>query len=390
MKGKSKFLCGVLLSLLLVSLSAGLVTAAEDFAITAESAVLLDSDTGQVLYAKNAHQRLAPASLTKIMTLLVTMDVIDDGQASLNDKVTISRYAESMGGSQIFLAAGEQVTLENLLEAVAIASANDASVAVAEFVAGTESNFVQKMNEKAEELGLKDTHFVNSNGLPTEGNNHYSSAYDIAVMSRALITKHPRVLEWTKIWVDYLQLRDRKAMMVNTNSLVNKYPGLDGLKTGHTTEAGFCLSATAERSGFRLISVVFKTASEEARNDNTIKLLDYGFRAFERTVIVKEGDEVPDIPVKNGKALTVKGQMGETFHGVILKGTRNEVTQEIRVREGLEAPIKKGDELGQVVIKQGDRVLGYVPIRASEDVERANIFVRIWRAIIAWLRGLFA
>ncbi|MFW6280333.1 MAG: D-alanyl-D-alanine carboxypeptidase family protein, partial [Halanaerobium sp.] len=226
------------------------------FEIEPESAILIEAETGQVLFEKNADRQLPPASLTKIMPLLIAMEEIDKGSIDLNDMVTVSRYAESMGGSQIFLAANTQVELEKLLKAVTIASGNDASVAIGEYIAGTYSNFIAMMNEKADELGMENTNFSNSTGLPDPDN--YSTARDISIMAREL-AKYPQILEWASIWTETIQLPNREAMLVNTNGLINRYPSMDGLKTGHTQEAGFCLAATAQKGNTRLISVVMQS-----------------------------------------------------------------------------------------------------------------------------------
>ena len=239
---KKKFIISTII--MTVFFSFVLITPALAFDVVTDSAILLEAETGQVLFSKNADRKLPPASVTKIMTLLITMEKLEEGKISLDDQVTISRYAESMGGSQIFLAANTQVKLEKLLKAVTIASGNDASVAIGEYIAGTYSNFIAMMNDKAKELGMDSTNFANSTGLPDP--NHYSTARDISIMARELV-KYPQVLEWASIWTETIELPGRKAMLVNTNSLINKYPSMDGLKTGHTQEAGFCLASTAQK-----------------------------------------------------------------------------------------------------------------------------------------------
>ena len=233
---------------------------AQDLDLEAESAILIEAETGQLLYQKNINKKVPPASITKIMTMLIAMEKVENEVLSLDDEIIISQYAESMGGSQIYLPAGVEVKLKDLLKAVAISSANDASVAIAEAISGSYSSFINLMNEKAEKLGMKNTHFMNSTGLPEA--NHYTTARDISIMARELI-KYKKVLEWTSIWVDYVKLPEREAMLANTNKLVNKFPGMDGLKTGHTDDAGFCLAATAKRDSVRLISVILGCNSQK-------------------------------------------------------------------------------------------------------------------------------
>jgi len=243
------------LILLTVIFSFAGINQVKAFDVATDSAILIEAETGQVLFEKNADRKLPPASMTKIMPLLITMEKLEEGTISLDDKVTISRYAESMGGSQIFLAANTQVELEKLIKAVTIASGNDASVAIGEYIAGTYSNFIAMMNERAEELGMDNTNFANSTGLPDPDN--YATARDLSLVARELI-KYEQVLEWASIWTETIQLPNREAMLVNTNGLINRYPSMDGLKTGHTQEAGFCLTATARKGNTRLISVVMQ------------------------------------------------------------------------------------------------------------------------------------
>ncbi|MFW5981394.1 MAG: D-alanyl-D-alanine carboxypeptidase family protein, partial [bacterium] len=283
---------------------------AQEFDLEISSAILIDADTGQVLYEKNAELQLPPASMTKIMAMLIAMEQVDQGEISLDDEVNVSRLAASMGGSQIFLDAGTRLTIGELLKAVTIPSANDASVALAEAVAGSYGNFIDWMNRKAEELGLENTNFTNSTGLPDEYGEHYSTARDIATMSRELV-KYPLILEWASIWVDYIELPNRQAMLVNTNKLINTYPGMDGLKTGHTTEAGYCLAATALRNNTRLISVIFGAEDEADRAETTTRLLDYGFNTFNKELIVSEGEIVQNIEIPDGRKTDTTAEAAE-------------------------------------------------------------------------------
>lgn len=369
----------IIMGLFIGVFGTSLVNAVE-FDIPSESAILIDSATGQVLFEKDAHKKLPPASITKIMTLLLAMEAIERGEASLEDKVSVSAFAESMGGSQIYLSTKDRVTLGLLLKAITIASANDACVALGEFIGGTEDNFVRMMNKRAKELGMKDTHFANTTGLPDD--DHYTTAFDISIMSRELI-KYDQIREWAKIWHDKIQLYNRQASITNTNTLIKSYSGLDGIKTGHTTEAGFCLSASVERNGFRLISVVLNTASEQLRNEATTRLLDYGFRAFEHKVVVKENESIPDIVINQGKELTVDTYTAKSLQLVVLKGTATDLRGEAKSLEK-DAPIKKGEKVGELIIYQNEKELGRVDLLSTEDVDKANIFVRLLR----WLWGL--
>lgn len=360
---------------------------ASEFDVNAKSAILIDAESGQVLFEKNADKELPPASITKIMTLLLAMEEVERGTISLDDEITVSSFAESMGGSQIYLPFNIRVKLEDLLKAITIASANDASVAVAEGIAGTYSNFVDLMNKRAGELGLNHTHFVNSTGLPTEDGKHYSSARDIAVMARELV-KYPRVLEWASIWVDYLELPNRKAMLVNTNKLIKKYPGMDGLKTGHTDEAGYCLAATAKRDNMRLISVVLNAQSEIGREEATVRLLDYGFNTFIKKLVAKKGDKVQNIEVPSGKKTVTTAEVAGDLHVLVKRGTEDTIEKKVLINEGLSAPISKGEIIGKEVITQGGKILGKVNLIATEDIEKAGLFTRLWRAFIKWVGSI--
>lgn len=359
----------------------------QDFDLDIRAAILVEAETGQVLYEKNSAETLPPASITKIMTLLIAMEEIEKGNLSLDSEISISKYAESMGGSQIYLAAGTRIKLEDLLKAVTIASANDASVAIAEAIGGTYSNFIRLMNKRAEELGMVNTHFANSTGLPVEHGEHYTTAYDITLMSRELI-KYEKVLEWASIWVDYVQLPGRKAMLVNTNKMINYYPGMDGLKTGHTSEAGYCLAATAKRDNMRLISVIMGAETEKRREELTARLLDYGFNAFEKELILRKGEQVHNIEVPDGKKTVTTAEVAEDLYVVYKRGAKGTLQKEIVLREDLKAPIEKGEVLGQELIVQDGEILAQVDLVAVENIEKANIFTRLWRAFVNWVGQL--
>lgn len=367
-------------------LTLGVITPAAAFDVSTGSAILLEAETGQVLFSKNADRELPPASVTKIMPLLIAMEELEEGSISLDDQVTVSRYAESMGGSQIYLAANTQVELRELLKAVTIASGNDASVVVAEYIAGTYSNFIAMMNDKAEKLGMDSTNFVNSTGLPAD--NHYSTARDISIMAKEL-AKYPKVLEWASIWTETIQLPNREAMLVNTNSLINKYPSMDGLKTGHTQEAGFCLASTAKKGDTRLISVVLQGDTLEAREEATTRLLDYGFNAFSKRQIAAAGDKIQNIPVAQAADKVAEGEVAESLYIMVKKGQESEISQEVNINDSLTAPIKEGEKLGELTVFNGDRALNTVDVIAAQDIDRANIIVRIWRSIVNFVTGFF-
>jgi D-alanyl-D-alanine carboxypeptidase (penicillin-binding protein 5/6) len=365
------------------SLSA--IVGAQDFEIEAESAILIDAETGQVLFQQNPDEKLPPASLTKIMTLIVAMEEIESGDLSLDDQVTISRLAESMGGSQIFLAEGNKVKVRDLLKAVTIASANDACVALGEAVAGSYNRFVNLMNEKADELDLENTYFSNSTGLPTESD-HYTTARDVAIMSREIV-KYPIILKDASIWLDYIELPDRDAMLTNTNHLVNSYPGLDGIKTGHTNAAGFSLAATAKRGDMRLISVVMKARSVQAREDQTARLLDYGFNRFTRKNYLEKGETIQNIALPNGAKEYTTGEVSKDLAVVVKRGLEDTISTEVNIKEDFEYPIEQGDILGEAkALKEGE-VITQVDIVSTEKINKANFLALFWRNFVNWIGG---
>lgn len=371
--------------ILVFVLSLSVIAGAQDFEIQAESAILIDAATGQVLFEQNSDERLPPASLTKIMSLIVAMEEIENGDLSLDDEVTISRLAESMGGSQIFLAKGNKVKVRDLLKAVTIASANDACVALGEAVAGSYNEFINMMNEKADQLGLENTYFSNSTGLPTESD-HYTTARDVAIMSREVV-KYPIILEDGSIWLDYIELPDRKAMLTNTNHLVNTYPGLDGIKTGHTSAAGFSLAATAKQGDMRLISVVMKASSVKAREDQTAKLLDYGFNRFTRKNYLDKGEAIQNIALPNGAKEYTTGEVAEDLAVVVKRGQEDTISTEVSIMEEYDYPIKEGDKLGEAKALRDGKVINQVNIVATEKINKANFIALFWRNFVNWLGG---
>lgn len=336
--------------------------ASGEVALTAPAAVLMEASTGQVLFEKEAHQQRPCASITKVMTLCLTFDAIEAGQLSLTDTLTASAHASSMGGSDIWLKEGEQMTVDDLLKATVIMSANDAAVVLAENVAGSEEAFVRQMNEKAAELGMKDTVFKNCNGLDEEG--HVTSAYDVALMSRELI-RHEKIFDYTLTWIDYV--RDGQTQLVNTNKLIRSYNGITGLKTGTTSQAGSCISATAERDSLHLISVVLGAGSTDDRFRDAAALLDYGFAGW--AVTVPEAPCLEAVPLARGMEETVEAQVGEIPKLLLKASEKGKLEQQVELRQDLVAPINKGDVIGRISYSIDGKAVGSVDITAAADVE---------------------
>ena len=335
------------------------------FDVNAKSAVLMDAHTGTVLYAKNASDALPPASVTKVMTLLLIMEAIDAGNLSLQDKVSVSEYAASMGGSQVYLEPFEEMIVEDLLKSVVIASANDAAVALAEKVGGSEEAFVNRMNERAAELGMESTHFENVTGLDDDVENHTLSALDIALVSRELITKHPAILQYSSIWMD--TIRDGAFGLSNTNRLIRFYSGATGLKTGSTSKAGFCISATACRDGMHLIAVIMGSETRDIRNAAATQLLDWGFANY--TVYADEGGDAGEISVVGGMETTVP-LTREGFSVLLPKGKEKKVEVQMQLGESVNAPVKEGDVIGKVKYVCDGEELGEANILAAQTVKK--------------------
>ena len=337
-----------------------------ELTLTSHAALLMEKTTGQILYAQNEHEARPPASVTKIMTVLLTMEAIDSGRIALDDMVTVSAYAAGMGGSQVFLAEGEQMSVDDLLKAVCVSSGNDAAVALAEHVAGVTELFVEQMNNRARELGMNDTHFVNCTGLTAEG--HVTSAYDIALMSRELLLHHPEVRNYTTIWMD--TLRSGTFGLSNTNKLIRFYDGATGLKTGFTQEAGYCISATAERDGMELIAVIMKGNTSDSRNADAKTLLNYGFSTY-ALVDVQPEEPRPVLPGGLGTADTVSAVLPEEGRTLLLeKSQTGGLAQTVELPETVAAPVCAGDRLGTLTVSREGTVALAIPIVAGETVER--------------------
>ena len=341
---------------------------AEALAVEAESCILMEKATGQVLYAENEHEQLEPASVTKIMTLLLVMEAIDSGSLSYDDTVTASAYACSMGGSQIWLKENEQMTVRDMLKAVCVASANDCSVALAEHVAGSAEAFVERMNQRAAELGMEHTTFLNCTGLPAEG--HLSCAYDIALMSRELILSHPDIRQYTTIWMD--TLRDGQFQLSNTNRLIFYYEGATGLKTGSTDSALYCLSATAERDGMELIAVVMHAPTSNDRFESAKALLNYGFANYTLTDVYPS-QALPPVDVLLGEADTVQPVLAQSSRILVEKARLNEITTELRLCQDVEAPVEEGQKLGQLAVLVDGEQVDAIDLVASAGVERLSV-----------------
>lgn len=339
-----------------------------DLGLNAKSAILMEEATGNILYESNPDERLPIASVTKVMTMLLIMEAVDSGKISLDDMVTVSENAMSYGGSTMFLETGEQLTVNDMLKGIAVASANDGCVAMAEHLAGSESAFVDMMNEKAKELGMENTHFMNTNGLDED--DHYSSARDVAIMSRELM-KHETIFNYTSIWMD--TLRGGKFQLANTNKLIRFYDGANGLKTGSTSKALCCLSAAAKRKDMQLIAVVLGAPTSAERFASAKSLLDYGFANYAVNTQITAGDEVQKIAVEKGVDKEVDVVAGDSCSTLVKKGQEDNITKEIKIDETITAPIEAGQKIGTMTISRDGEVIADIDLNASSAVEKKGI-----------------
>ena len=352
---------------------------AAELKVAGKSAVLMDMATGTVLYESNSHERLAPASVTKVMTMLLIMEAVDSGKIAMTDTVTASETAAAKGGSQVYLKAGETMSVSDMLKSIAVSSANDCACAMAEHIAGSEEAFVAQMNQRAAELGMQDTHFVNCTGLD-DGENagqHRTSAHDIALMSRQLLKDHPDIKKFTTIWMD--TIRNGTFGLSNTNKLVRFYQGATGLKTGFTSGAGYCLSASAQREGMELIAVVMGADTSASRNAACKQLLDYGFANF--ALVQPELKDPEPVAVKLGKADSVSAVLGKSQGLLIDKAQKSSVSMELSIDSSVTAPVSQGQRLGTLTLKAGEQVLQEVPLVAEEAVERLT-FGDLWEMVL--------
>ncbi len=375
----SKRMTAIILALMILLIPCLPAAALGEGDISSPSALLMDAKSGKILFEKNAHDQRPCASITKVMTLLLVMEALDTERIRLDDTVTTSAHAASMGGSDIWLEEGEQMTVDDMIKATAVASANDAAVALAEFISGTEDDFVAAMNAKAKELGMKDTVFKNCNGLDEEG--HLTSAYDVALMSRALIA-HPKIYDYTGIWLD--SLRGGETQIVNTNKLLRTYDGITGLKTGTTGDAGSCITATAERGGMSLIAVVLGADSGTARFKDAAALLDHGFANYE-SVTLSLTDELDPVTVAGGMQSEVGVTCEDSASLTLPKGEKDQLKRSVTMEESVAAPLMKGDKVGTISYTLDDKELASFDILAAEDVEKksfSSIFALLWEALI--------
>lgn len=347
----------------------------EDFS---KSSILMCADTGDIIYENNAYEHLSPASVTKVMSILLILEALESGKISLADEVVTSKNAVAMGGSQIWLEEGEKMTVDELLKAVAVASANDACTSLAEYIAGSTTSFVSMMNERAKELGLENTNFENCTGLDDTVTNHYSCAYDIAVIAREVM-QHDLIKNYTTIWLDYL--RNGETELNNTNKLVNTYNGITGLKTGTTSKAGFCVCATAERDGMSLISVVLGADTSENRFLSASNMLDYGFANYK--IIVPQIDEtqISQVKVINGIEKSVMPIYDETDKILVKKGGE-EITYEYKTEQSVPAPVKSGDKLGEIIIKSGSKTIRTVKLYSGKNIKKIS-FTYVFKEMLS-------
>lgn len=357
----------------------------KDLDIKAKSALLIDFHTGEVIYEKNPHEKLPPASISKIMTLLLGMEALESGKINLTDEVRISAHASRMGGSQLWLEEGEMQTVEYLFKAICLRSANDAAVALAEHIAGSEDVFVKMMNEKARALGMNNSNFMNASGLPHE--NHYVSAYDVGLMSIELL-KHKKIHDWLTIYMDEMLVgkkKDKVQSMVNTNRLVKDYEGTTGIKTGSTNEAGYCLSGSAKRGNLHIIAVIMGSETSKIRFEESIRLLDYGFANYDSITIGKKGDSLGKIPIHKGNIPYIEATLERDSHILLQKGKAGNITKEILLPEFIESPVVDGQEIGQIIIKMDGSEVDKIKLIAKAGVDKAGFREMLKRTLKSFL-----
>lgn len=352
-----------------------------DIAISAASAVLMEKATGELLYSKNAHDRLSPASITKIMTLLLIMEELEAGRLNVDDIVTASKRAASFGGSCVYLEEGERMSVHEMIKCIAVVSANDCAVAMAEHLCGTEQIFVDRMNARAEELGLQDTHFTNCSGI-YDDTEHYSSAYDVALMSRELL-KHERIKEYTTIWMD--SIRGGEFELANTNKLVYWYPDCTGLKTGFTSKAKYCLSASAERGGIEYIAVIMRSESSDMRNEDATALLNYAFANFSLCPL-RSGEALPEIYVDMGKSQKLSLRFDGPEYAVSPKSSA-QPEYSLQLPDSVKAPVEAGQQIGTLSVTLAGQEIGNIPVCAAQDVDRLG-FIGIFSRLAKSLLGI--
>lgn len=337
--------------------------------LESQSAILIEQNTGKILYEKNAHEQLRPASVTKVMTILLIMEAIDEGRITYEDKIPCTTNASKMGGSQIWLDVKESLTVDEMLKAICVVSANDCTVAMAEYLEGSQEAFVEKMNTRAKELGMNDTTFKNCHGLDEDG--HLTSSYDISLMSRELLKNHPQITKYTTIWMD--TLRDGKSSLVNTNKLLRNYTGATGLKTGSTSLALYNLSASATKNGLNLIAVILKAPSTKVRFEEATKVLDYGFSNYTYKEFAKANDVLKQIEVQKGVEKNLDIVFKQDTGIIIKKGTEKEIVQNIQLKENIEAPISKDEVIGEITYSLNNEIIAKTELIAQKEIKKVNI-----------------
>ena len=377
----------VIITLIISILFIGRVKAETDNKLieNAKSGILLDVDSGEIIFEKNVNEKLPEASLTKLMVQLIFLEYLEEGKIKLTDRIKVSENAASFGGSQIYLEANEEMSIEDLFKGICVASANDATVAIAEYISGTEEEFVKLMNKKAKKLGLNNTVFKNSTGLDEKG--HYTTAKDLSILAKELL-KHEKILEFSSIYEDYLREdTDNKFWLVNTNKLIRTYEGADGLKTGHTDDAGYCLAATAKRNGLRLLAIVLGEEDSKVRNKETSKLLDYGFNNYKVNILQKEGTVVDSITLDNADKENVDIVLKEDAK-VFMKKTdkKKKYNTELKLNK-INPPIKKGDIIGKVIIKQDGKEISSADVTVNKDINKISLPMLYLRNIKEFLLG---
>lgn len=370
-KKLSLFLCALMVVSLFLPIP-NTYAETQPFDISAKSALLMDAGTGTILYEKNIHEQLAPASITKIMTMLLVMEAIESKKITLNDSAVVSERASKMGGTQLYLEPGETKTVEELMKGVAIRSANDASVTLGEHVAGTEELFVQQMNVRAKELGMKNTKFINTNGLDAEG--HVTTAHDVALMSRELL-KHKEVQKWLTTWMDTVVVGKKQSVqsLVNTNRLLKTYQGINGIKTGYTSQSLHCISASANRGSSTFIAVIMAAPSSSVRFNEAAKLLDYGFANYNTVGIAKKGEVIGNIKLNKGKEVQLEAIAKEDFNVLVEKGKEGDVKKEVVLPPSVNAPILKDKKIGEIIATLDGDEVGRVNIVSKEDCPKASV-----------------
>lgn len=360
---------------------------AEELIPSANSGILIEANSGKIFFEKNQDQKVSVASMTKMVAQIIIMEEIEAGHIHWNDIVTASLNASGMGGSQIYLESGEKMTVEDLMKGISVASGNDATVAMAEYISGSEEKFVKRMNEKVKELGLKNTHFANCTGLDEE--NHYSSAYDMAVIARHLILRHPNILKFSSLYEDYLRENTtRKFWLVNTNKLVSQYQGTDGLKTGHTDDAGYCIAATTKRDGLRLIAIVLGEKDSKVRNRETIGLLDYGFQTIKLKTLKKKGEVVEKLTLSKTNPKIVSLLLKEDLKVVEEIGEEKSYQYEVKL-SSLSFPAKKGDVVGNIQVLVDKEIVSTEKIVLGMDIKRLSLWRLYFDNLQKILYGFF-